>query len=504
VRRFERPRLAPLRRVWPLLVPLVLGSGLRDSAAAGPAGPMAARIDRFVEAAMRRNALPGLALAVTRDDRIVHLEGYGRSGVGPPVTPETQFLVASLSKSITAVAVLQLVEAGRLDLDAPVRRYLPEFMVADASAADRITIRHLLNHTSGLADRSLWEMGPPQARSIEERIHALRGARLVSQPGQEFHYTDANYAVLARLVEVVSGRPFADYLRAHVFEPLGMTGTTSVITSSQARREAPRLAQGHVVAFGVPVARDEPQGFLGGSSGVISTARDMGRFLSMQSGGGSLGGRRVLGPEMVGLMHTRPPGADSPYGMGWTIDRGAEPSKVIEHSGVLSTFYAHQVLLPESGYGIVFLVNADHALAGFEALKQGLIALVTRGDASVGFFGARTIGWILIGLTLLTLIGRLRSLVRLPRWAQRHRTAPRWRAIPGLVWLFLPAAVLLSLPWVVAAFTDRVFGYGLLFLAMPDVLVWLGVAAVTGILVGIGRIVAMSSFGTRDARARTS
>jgi CubicO group peptidase (beta-lactamase class C family) len=327
VRRFERPGLAPLLRFCALLVPLVFGSGVRDSAA-GPAGPMRPRIDRFVEAAMRRNALPGLALAVTRGDRIVHLEGYGRSGVGPPVTPETQFLVASLSKSFTAVAVLQLVEAGRLDLDAPVRRYLPAFMVADPQAVERITIRHLLNQTSGLADRSLWEMEPLRAGSIEERVRALRGARLVSEPGQEFHYTDANYAVLARLVEVVSGRPFSDYLRAHVFEPLGMTGTTSVIASSGAGREAPRLAQGHVVAFGVPIARDEPQGFLAGSSGVISTARDMARFLSMQSSGGSLGRRRLLDPEMVELMHTPPPGVDSNYGMGWTV-QGAGRSRVI-------------------------------------------------------------------------------------------------------------------------------------------------------------------------------
>jgi CubicO group peptidase (beta-lactamase class C family) len=175
------------------------------SAAEVPPGLDTGRIDRFIEAEMRRNGLPGLALGITREDRIVYLKGYGTSGDGRPVTPDTRFHVASLSKSITALAVLQQVEAGRLRLDAPVRAYLPRFAVADPAGARRITVRHLLNQTSGIGDRSLWELAPAQENSIEQRVAALRRARLLSEPGEEFHYTDANYAVLARLVEVASG-----------------------------------------------------------------------------------------------------------------------------------------------------------------------------------------------------------------------------------------------------------------------------------------------------------
>jgi len=137
----------------------------------------------------------------------------------------------------------------------------------------------LLNQTSGMADAGFPELTLPQPATIADRVASLRAARLVSEPGTAFHYFNPNYAVLARLVEVVGGRPFPDYLRAHVFAPLAMTATTSVVTAAQAPSAAPDLAQGQLLAFGVPIARAELDGYLGGSGGVISTARGMATWL---------------------------------------------------------------------------------------------------------------------------------------------------------------------------------------------------------------------------------
>jgi CubicO group peptidase (beta-lactamase class C family) len=132
----------PLRFLSVVLV--VLGTTAPvDADASQPSAPTGA-IDQFVQGWMAANGVPGLALAVTRDTRVVHLRGYGDAGNGRPVTPDTQFLVASLSKSFTALAVLQLVEAGRVNLDAPVAAYLPGFTVADPAGARRITVRMLL------------------------------------------------------------------------------------------------------------------------------------------------------------------------------------------------------------------------------------------------------------------------------------------------------------------------------------------------------------------------
>jgi CubicO group peptidase (beta-lactamase class C family) len=463
---------------------LVLGATApADAAASEPSAPADA-IDRFVQAWMGANGVPGLALAVTRETQVIHLRGYGDAGNGRPVTPDSQFLVGSLSKSFTALAVLQLAEAGRIDLDAPVAAYLPGFTVADRAQARRITVRMLLNQTSGMADAGFPEMTLPQPATIADRVASLRTARLVSEPGTAFHYFSPNYAVLGRLVEVATGRPFQAYLDAHVFAPLAMTRTTSVVTTGQAPSAAPDLARGHVLAFGVPVARRELDGYLGGSGGVISSARDMATWLIAQNQGGTFQGRSLLSPQRIELLHTPPRGIDTSYAMGWTRQPGSPPA--IEHSGVLSTFYAEQALLPTGRYGIVFLANAYSGLVDFSGLLRGLTTLATADGTPRQGFGARRIGIVLAGMaTLILAVGAWR-LRRLRGWAQRQAGRP-WRAALGVALPFTPAAVTLLAPILVARFSGRVFGWRVLFLAMPDLLGCLGLATAMGAALGTAR-----------------
>jgi CubicO group peptidase (beta-lactamase class C family) len=477
---------------------LVLGATApADAAASEPSAPADA-IDRFVQAWMSANGVPGLALAVTRDTQVIHLRGYGDAGDGRPVTPDSQFLVGSLSKSFTALAVLQLAEAGRIDLDAPVAAYLPGFTVADRAQARRITVRMLLNQTSGMADAGFPEMTLPQPTTIADRVASLRAARLVSEPGTAFHYFSPNYAVLARLVEVATGRPFQAYLDAHVFAPLAMTRTTGVVTSGQAPSAAPRLARGHILAFGVPVARRELDGYLGGSGGVISTARDMATWLIAQNQGGTFQGRSLLSPQGIQLLHTPPRGINSSYAMGWTRQPGSPP--VIEHSGVLSTFYAEQALLPTGRYGIVFLANAYSGLVDFSGLLRGLITLATADGTPRQGFGARRIGIVLAGLaTLILAVGAWR-LRRLRGWAQRRAGRP-WRAALGVAVPFTSVAVTLLVPTLVARFSGRVFGWRVLFLAMPDLLGCLGLTAAMGAALGTARTIMLISRSRADRPA---
>ena len=469
---------------------LVLGTTApADADASEPSAPAAA-IDRFVRGWMAANGIPGLALAVTRDTRVVHLRGYGDAGNGRPVTPDTQFLVASLSKSFTALAVLQLVQAGRVNLDAPVAAYLPGFTVADRDETAKITVRTLLNQTSGMADAGFPEMTLPQPTTIAGRVASLRAAELVSEPGTTFHYFDPNYAVLARLVEVVSGRSFSVYLRRHVLDPLAMTATTSVVNAAQAPSAAPDLARGHILAFGVPMARDELDGFLGGSGGVISTARDMASWLILQNQQGTFQGRFLLGPRGIELSHTPPPGIDTSYAMGWTRQPGSPP--VIQHSGVLSTFYAQQALLPTGRYGIVFLANAYSGLIDFGGLLRGLTALVTADGAPSEGFGARRIGIALVGVAAIIVAVGAWRLRRLRGW--RQRAGRPWRAALGVAGPFTPAALALLVPTLVAQFSGRVFSWRVLFLAVPDLIGCLGLAAAMGAALGSARAVTLMSY----------
>ena len=455
-----------------------------------------AAVDQFLEDQRAANRIPGMAVAITQGGDALHLRGYGTDGNGQPITPQTQFYIASLSKSFTALAVMQLVEDGQIDLDAPVQTYVPEFTTADAERTREMTVRHLLNQVSGLSDLGFPAMTLPQPSTIEERIASLRTAHLVSEPGTEFHYTDTNYAVLARVVETTSGAPFSQYLQEHVFIPLRMTHTVNVMTSAETPSVTTNLAQGHILAFSIAFPREESIGaqkfgYLGGSGGVNSTAEDMANFLTMHNNGGRFAGEQLVSPDSIELMHTPPPNVDSPYAMGWMVlDENASP-RVIEHNGILSAFHADMALLPDQEYGIVLLYNVNNLLIPYENIRHGLIALLMDQPPDVGGLNAGALGIIIAVVTLVTLMLQIRALLRLPRWSERTRSWSFLRLLPGLIWAFVPAALWLALPSLTARFSDRVFSYEQQFASFPDIFIWLTVTAALGVLIGIAHLILM-------------
>jgi CubicO group peptidase (beta-lactamase class C family) len=182
--------------------------------------------------------IPGLAMGIVEGDRIIHLKGFGIAGSdGRPVTPQTPFQINSLGKPMTGVAIMQLVEAGKLDLDAPVQRYLPWFRVADEAASARITPRHLLSHTSGLPEaagmeQAFSEEGRPDA--LEQRVRALRSVQLNRPVGASYEYSNAGYMTLGMLVQEISGQPYEAYMRAYLYTPLEMRQTFTDWTEARA------------------------------------------------------------------------------------------------------------------------------------------------------------------------------------------------------------------------------------------------------------------------------
>jgi CubicO group peptidase (beta-lactamase class C family) len=450
-----------------------------------------AAVDRFINREMRAQRLPGLALAITQDDRVLYIQGYGVDGRGNPVTQQTQFFIASVSKSITALAVMQLVEAGKVDLDAPVQKYLPEFRLADPQAAAQITIRQLLNHTSGLSEPGFADMVLPQPQTIAERVTSLRSARAVDPPGTAYHYFSPNYGTLARVVEVVSGQPFSQYMRDNVFTPLAMPNTLSVVTSAEGKQAAGHLAKGHLEIFGVPVAYPEADGYLGGSGGVISTAEDMAHYLIAQTNGGQYQDQALVSPASLDLMHTPPVGINSTYAMGWT-ESTLDGQRILEHNGILSTFSADAVLLPEEDIAIALLYNISSLPTNTFAapeIRNGLVALLTGKPPETGWMNVHLWGWITALLTLSGGVLAIRGLLRLPHWAEKARAAPLWRLLPGTAWTFVPLLALLGLPALTARFADRVFGFVNMYKSMPGILAWLGITGLLGAVNGTARIV---------------
>jgi CubicO group peptidase (beta-lactamase class C family) len=201
------------------------------SAGTGPTPAGAAAVDEFIRAEMAASSIPGAAVAITRGDEVLFVRGYGHDWRGAPVTGGTPFRVASLSKSFTSLAVLQLADAGLLSLDDRVVQHLPEFRLADPRGAG-ITVRQLLDQTSGLADQALSELDRPQPTSTTEAVASMSSAHLVAAPGTRWNYHNPNYHVAARLVEVLSGERFDDYLHRHVFEPAGRDATSTTTMST--------------------------------------------------------------------------------------------------------------------------------------------------------------------------------------------------------------------------------------------------------------------------------
>ncbi|MFG2543571.1 serine hydrolase domain-containing protein [Streptomyces sp. NPDC048594] len=316
---------------------------LRQETDAGAAGLDAEALDRLDLHFARQvdeGRLPGFLVAVARGGRVAHLTVHGMRDLaaGLPVTADTLWRIYSMTKPVTSVAVLTLVEEGRLSLDDPVARYLPAFaeprVHVRGSGDDTVTrpaggpvlVRHLMTHTAGLTfgfyhshpvdglyRAAGLESSVRPGAGLAETVDLYASLPLQFEPGTEWNYSVASN-VLGRLVEVVSGQPLDAFLAARIFGPLGMTDTGFHVTDEQAERLAELYGEtddGSIEPVpGLPL-RGRPR-LLSGSGGLVSSAYDVHRFAEMLRRRGTLDGVRVLAPETVDLMTRNhlPGGAD--------------------------------------------------------------------------------------------------------------------------------------------------------------------------------------------------
>lgn len=413
-----------------VLAPLVVVNMLVPSRPSDlPGGPAdTATVDRWLEAQLRDAGIPGGALVIVRDGRIVDERGFGTADpTGRPVTATTPFVIGSLSKSITALAVMQLVDAGKVDLDAPVRRYLPEFRVADPVAADRITVRELLTHTSGLSTAvGIAPLTTPPT-SLDARVRDLATAELASAPGTRYAYSNANYLVLGRLVEVVSREPFGTWVRAHVFGPLGMAHAAT----DRATAETVGLSDAHRLWFGLaddhaPLDRPDlvPAGW------ITASADDLGRLLLAELDGGRFAGGSIVSAAAVREMQTGTVATgtgDERMGMGW-VTSTLDGERIVAHAGSTTDMAAIQVLVPDRHLGVAVLFNAQSTLYELlhkpDAIGQGVVSLLLGYEPR----GTLQLFYPAFDLAALTLLGLLvfgvvrtarRSVGPGPAWAGR-------------------------------------------------------------------------------------
>lgn len=330
-----------------------------------------ARLDAYLDGSFSQTHLPGVAVAVVDTSGTV----YERT-LGDIPDASAPVLVGSLSKSFTAVCVMQLVEEGRVSLDAPAAAYLSD----PGGLPDSVTVRDLLNQTSGLGYH-------------DSEAQAL--AR--TEPGEtagSFSYANANYDLLGRIVEDVSGEPYASYLQEHVLEPLGMGRSSGDMDGilSDGTPVSQALVPGHRNWFGAFAAdgfrhAEGPDAWGSAPSGyVASSLGDLERYLEMYLAKGAVpgtdGAERVLDATSVDemfLSRVPDPGGDTYYGMGWTSFSWDNDELVLSHDGSVEGYCARMVLLPDRGLGVVVLTDASDEIAGstlFFELADGVVQAV--------------------------------------------------------------------------------------------------------------------------------
>lgn len=379
----------------------------------------AAAIDAYVKSQAQASRLPSASVAIVQGTSIVHTTGTGGA------TPDTAYLLASLSKPITALAVMQLVDQGNINLDATVQSYIPWFQVGNKHDSDRITVRQLLSQSGGLSTAAgQTALSFKSSETLEQAIRGLKDFPLAHVPGKQFEYSNANYMILGYLVEQRSGQSYNDYVSQHIFAPLDMNHSYA----SPGVPNYPDVAKGHVNWFGFKSPLTEniapaliPDGF------VISTVNDMGHFLIAQMNDGVYNGKRVISSASLQLMHTTAipmpqdylPNNDG-YALGWGTGT-VNGDKIISHDGQLHDFQTNMGFLPDQKTAVIVLINQYGLLTNDSQIYEGILDGITKGSFPELDYTYYIVYGTLDVVVLVALWFMIRSAWKLRKWPARYK-----------------------------------------------------------------------------------
>lgn len=371
------------------LAPALLASALLASAlpARAQAGPLAG-LDGYINAAMRDWEVPGLAIAVVRDDSVIFARGYGvrEAGGREPVDEQTLFAIASTTKAMTVGALGMLVDEGRLHWDDPVSRHLPGFQLRDPYVTRDLRVRDLLTHRSGLVrSDNVWIAAPYDRSEILGRTRHIPEAASFRS---EYGYNNIMYIAAGELVAAASGRSWDDFVGDRIFRPLGMTRSTTRAAEVEMREN---VASSHTLVGGevTPVPRRDYDN-IGGAGAAFSSALELAQWLRLHLNGGAYAGVRLLADSTIREMHTPqtiiptdsvderlfPHTNFRAYGLGWVLQdyRGR---KLVHHSGSLNWTRTQLGMIPSEGLGVAVITNL-----GSSNLQQAVMYRVL--DALIG------------------------------------------------------------------------------------------------------------------------
>jgi CubicO group peptidase (beta-lactamase class C family) len=365
----------------------LLGTATASPAVPAPPDSLPARWQRV----MRDLNVPGMAVVVVRDTGLVRMELLGLREVerARPVTSGTRFYIASCTKPFVATAAAVLAAEGRLDLSAPVRRYLPEFRLADPGLSDSITVRDLLGHRFGLVSRAITRGEAYTGQMTEERYYRLL-ARVSS--GRRFRYSNLHYTLVGRVIEAVTGRSWKRVVERRLFAPAGMTRSTCSARVLEADTNAARpytFDSGHLAVSG----SRKTEATMHAAGGIVTTPADLARWMRLELNDGRIDGRQVL--PAAALLATREPVAwDAAerhplveterrlaWGAGWEV-REYRGDTLYCHNGEFSGAAAFVSYMPARHLGVAVVANGSGA-----AVALAEMAAADAYDAALGTTG---------------------------------------------------------------------------------------------------------------------
>ena len=445
-----------------------------------PAVSSGGTVEDVIDAEMPASGVPGVSYAVVTDGDITSAgtRGVAEAGTGREVVADTPFQAGSITKSVTALAVMQLAEAGQVELDTAVAQYLDGF---SGQPAGEVTVRQLLSHTSGFSTLQGNASHTDRTGGQDELARLVDGLATQAPtyaPGERWEYSNTNYQILGRLVEVVSGQDYQTYVTATILQPVGMTN--SFIADGEIHDE---MATGHRPWFGTkrPLPEQRTDRATAPQGGLVASADDLALYLQMMMNGQD----DVLSADGKALM-MRPASPASPfYGLGWFIDPA---NGTVWHSGSTPGFESLATMAPAEGDAVVVLVNGGSGI-GFGETTQ-LRNAVTAAALGLDYDGDGS-RWsqqaLFIGLVLLPVVYLLAMV-----WAWRHRDAVRAKSTNGFgrFSLWFPLLTTLVAAWVILWLVPTLLGAPLdtLRLFQPDLGLLLITTAAAGVLWALFRL----------------